>query len=108
MGGAIDPLKRMRDAVIPTYLPRKGSELEVRNPLANEEALTEVETIEAIQRIAKRIGRYVTREENRFIKGRWPKAMPEEQIDALVAQFTRGEDAAPTESFTGLRAVGGA
>lgn len=42
---------------------------------------------EAIQRIAKRIGRYITREENRFIKGRWPKAMPEEQIEALVAQF---------------------
>ena len=108
MGGAIDPLKRMRDAHIPTYLPRKGTELEVHNPLANEQLLTEVETTEAIQRIVKRIGRYVTREENRFIKGRWPKAMPEDQIEALVAQFTRGDVATQPEMFTGLRAVGGA
>ncbi|WP_223305764.1 integrase [Comamonas thiooxydans] len=108
MGGAIDPLKRMQDAVIPSYLPRKGTELEVHNPLANEAVLTEVETTEAIQRIAKRIGRYITREENRFIKGRWPKALPEEQIEALVAQFTRGEVAEQPEAFTGLRAVGGA
>ena len=107
MGGQIDPLKRMRDAQIPTYLPRKGTELQVHNPLANEQVLTEVETTVAIQRIAKAIGRYVTREENRFIKARWPKAMPEEQIDALVAQFLRGDAEQPQE-FGGLRAVGGA
>ena len=106
MGGAIDPLKRMREADIPTYLPRKGTELQVHNPLANEQVLTEVETTVAIQRIAKRIDRNISREENRFIKGRWPKAMPEEQIEALAAQFLR--DAEPPEAFVGLRAVGGA
>ncbi len=107
MGGAIDPLKRMRDAVIPTYLPRRGTELEVANPLANAEVLDQVDTSVAILRIAKRIGRAITREENRFIKGRWPDVMPEAQIDALVAQFLRG-DAGQTEPFEGLRAVGGA
>lgn len=107
MGGAIDPLKRMRDAVIPTYLPRKGTALEVANPLANGEVLDQVETTAAIQRIAKGIGRPISREENRFIKGRWPESMPEAQIDALVAQFLRGDVEQP-QSFEGLRAVGGA
>ena len=97
----------MRDAVIPTYLPRKGTALEVANPLANSEVLDQVETSVAILRIAKRIGRPVTREENQFIKGRWPEAMPETQIDALVAQFLLG-DVGRSESFEGLRAVGGA
>lgn len=107
LGGAIDPLKRMRDAVIPTYLPRKGVELEVHNPLANAEVLDQVDTLVAIQRIAKAIGRSITREENRFIKGRWPEAMPVQQIDALVTQFLRGSSEL-AEPFGGLRAVGGA
>jgi len=107
LGGAIDPLKRMRDAVIPIYMPRKGTALEVVNPLANGEVLDQVETTVAIQRIAKRIGRPITREENRFVKGRWPDVMPEAQVEALVAQFL-GSDAWPSESFEGLRAVGGA
>lgn len=107
LGGAIDPLKRMRDAEIPTYLPRKGTALEVANPLANAEVLDQVDTSIALQRIAKLIGRPITREENRFIKGRWPDAMPADQVDALVVQFTRGDDAAPVETFGGLRAVGG-
>lgn len=106
MGGAIDPLKRMRDAVIPTYLPRKGTELEVSNPLANGEVLDQVDTVAAIQQIVKRIGRPITRDENRFIKGRFPDSMPEAQIEALAAQFLRSADATGFES--GLRAVGGA
>lgn len=108
MGGAIDPIKRMRDAVIPTYLPRKGSELELRNPLANGEVLDQVDTLLAIQRITKQIGRSITREENRFIKGRWPDAMPTAQIDALVAQFLRPATDGDSKDFGGLRAVGGA
>ncbi len=110
MGGAIDPLKRMRDAIIPTYMVRKGTDVEVRNPLANADALNLVDTSEAIQRIAKKIDRSITRDENRFIKGRWPEAMAQEQIDALVAQFLRGTDCDDdqVEQFGGLRAVGGA
>lgn len=108
LGGAIDPLKRMRDAVIPAYLPRKGTELEVANPLANSDVLDQVDTSVALLRIAQRIGRPVSRDENRFVKGRWPDAMPEAQIEALVTQFMRGSEAESGEVFEGLRAVGGA
>ncbi|CAN7434733.1 integrase [Acidovorax sp. LjRoot118] len=104
--GLVDPLKRVNDAVLPTYLPRQGTAVAVDNPVANGQVLDQVDTMLALQRIAKLIGRSITREENRFIKGRWPEAMPAEQVDALVAQFTRGADAAPVEAFGGLRAVG--
>ena len=103
--GMVDPMRRMNDAVLPTYLPRKGTALEVANPVANAAVLDQVDTSVAIQRIAKKIGRPVTREENQFIKGRWPEAMPEEQVDALVAQFLRGQVDQP-DVFSGLRAVG--
>ncbi|MHC3433673.1 integrase [Delftia lacustris] len=110
MGGMIDPLKRMRDAQIPSYLPRRGTEVEFRNPLTNGEVLDQVDTGAAIQRIAKRIGRPITRDENRFIKGRWPDAMPADQVEALVAQFLRGQnsESGDAQPFEGLRAVGGA
>jgi len=110
LGGQIDPLKRMRDAVVPAYLPRRGTQLEVQNPLANAEVLDQVDTLVAIQRIANRIGRSISREENRFIKGRWPDSMPEAQIEALAGQFLRGETGAEPDvvAFAGLRAVGGA
>lgn len=104
--GLVDPLKRVNDAVLPTYLPRQGTAVAVDNPVANGQVLDQVDTMLALQRIAKLIGRSITREENRFIKGRWPEAMPAEQVEALVAQFTRGADAAPVEAFGGLRAVG--
>ncbi|MDZ7862423.1 integrase [Acidovorax sp.] len=104
--GLVDPLKRVNDAVLPTYLPRQGTVVAVDNPVANGQVLDQVDTSIALQRIAKLIGRPITREENRFIKGRWPEAMPAEQVDALVAQFTRGADAAHVEAFGGLRAVG--
>ncbi len=104
--GLVDPLKRVNDAVLPTYLPRQGTAVVVDNPVANGQVFDQVDTMLALQRIAKLIGRSITREENRFIKGRWPEAMPAEQVEALVAQFTRSADAAPVEAFGGLRAVG--
>lgn len=106
--GLVDPLKRINDAVLPTYLPRQGTALEVANPVANAQVLDQVETLVALQRIAKQIGRPISRDENRFVKGRWPEAMPADQVDALVAQFQRGGmEPAPVEAFSGLRAVGG-
>lgn len=112
LDGKFDPLKRINDAVLPSYLPRAGTALEVDHPVANIEQLDAVDTLIAIARIAKGVGRPVKREENRFIKARWPESMPSAQIDALIAQFHRGdalEDAAPApaEMHTGLRAVGG-
>ncbi|GKS85561.1 DDE-type integrase/transposase/recombinase [Acidovorax sp. SUPP1855] len=103
--GMVDPMRRMNDAVLPSYLPRKGTALDVANPVANAAVLDQVDTALAIQRIAKQIGRPVTRDENRFIKARWPEVMPDDQVDALVAQFQRGQVEQP-EAFGGLRAVG--
>ncbi len=113
LGGAIDPLKRMRDAVIPAYLPRQGTALDVGHPMAQHAAAPAgTDTVEALQRIARRIGRSITREENRFVKARWPDAMPEAQVEALAAQFLRGGPAAAADGADGtdrrlpLRAVG--
>lgn len=110
LGGRVDPMKRINDAVLPAYLPRPGQTLEVRNPVAAAPAET-VATGQAIARIAKAIGRAVTRDENQFIRGRWPQEMPAEQVEALVAQFQRGaaleqDPAAAAATFNGLRAVG--
>ncbi|WP_422099119.1 integrase [Variovorax sp.] len=120
LDGRFDPLKRMEDAVLPSYLPRAGTPLAVANPVANVEQLDAVDTLVALGRIAKAVGRNISREENRFIKARWPDAMPAEQVGVLIAQFLRaapGQDpqdvvdgaAEQVEAtpFTGLRAVGG-
>lgn len=100
--GQLDPYKPVTDAVLPAYLPKRGTELNVPTPV-------QVETkpyshIEATRWAAGRLGRGLTPEENALVRAAWPDGVPETELETLLARL-RGEEAAPVAAAGGLRLV---
>jgi len=92
----------LHDVVLPTYLPRAGTEIEPVSVARMEPAM--LGSVEAMLRIVRGIGRYLTADENTFISARYADGAPEDQIEALIAQFT-APDVPPLRAAGGLRAV---
>lgn len=98
--GEIDPFKEQANTVLPTYLPRRGTELETRATVATVEIrlLTHVEIAKALR---ARMGSEWTAESLAWLKQHYPAGAMEEQLDSIVQQLR-----APARP--GLRLVGGA
>ncbi|MBB1601558.1 DDE-type integrase/transposase/recombinase [Variovorax sp. UMC13] len=93
----------LKDIEQPTYLPRAGSEIEAPAHVRIEP--TKLDAVDAMLRVAKGIGRYLTADENAFMTARYAEGVPEDQIEALIAQFTAPVQAEPMRAAGGLRAV---
>ncbi len=112
-GGAVDPFKTAREAVLPAYLPRRGTPLaavgrNVEAPRVSTAAAAK-RVREALQRLGQvdRFGPHVFA----WLQERFgAEGVPEDQFDVLVAQFGAPAAAAPNASAAqpGLRVVGGA
>lgn len=95
-GGRIDPAKIIDQAEIPTYLPRRGTELDTkvatldRRPAA---VLTPFQTLQALQRL----GITPTPDTHARIAEWYPAGVPETDIDQLKHRLT---------ARAGLRVVG--
>ncbi|MDT3707461.1 MAG: integrase [Thiobacillus sp.] len=102
-GGELDPYKPVTDAVLPTYLPKRGTQLNVPTPV-------QVETkpytlIEAMRWVVGRIGRGLEPEENAWVRATWPDGVPESELETILAKLQGAADVAPVAAAGGLRLV---
>lgn len=101
--GEIDPFAPEAKALLPTYLPKRGTQLNVPSPVQIE--LKPLSFVEASRWAVGRIGRGLTPEENAWVRATWPGGVPEEELETLLAKLQGREDAAPVAAAGGLRLV---
>lgn len=98
-GGRIDPSKHITDTVLPTYMPRRGTELETTVTVATVE-LKPMTHVAAAKALRARLGDAWTAESLAWLKSNYPDGVPEDQLDAIVIKLR-------TPARPGLRVVGG-
>jgi hypothetical protein len=101
--GKLDAHSYLQDIKLPAYLPRQGTAIETPTHAApaGPEML---DPVTAMLRIAGAIGRNLSPEENAFFMRRYDAGVPEDQVDALIAQYQAPVDQ-PLRAAGGLRAV---
>lgn len=102
-GGTVDPFKPAEDAYLPTYLPKRGTELQAEPRVVEARRLN---TVEACTRLRAALGDdYSPREVYAWLEAKFgDEGVPEDQLDQLAQQFAPRTTPAP--QHTGLRAVG--
>lgn len=98
-GGTIDPFKEQANTSLPTYMPKRGTELETRVTVATVE-IKPLTVIEAAKALRARMGSSWTAEHLATLKADYPNGVPEAELDAIHTRLT-----APARP--GLRLVGG-
>lgn len=101
--GLLDPYKPVTDAVLPVYLPRRGTQLNVPSPVQID--IKPHTPYEAMVWASGRLGRDLTAEENTWVRTTWPQGVPEAELDGLLAHLQYDEQAAPVAAAGGLRLV---
>lgn len=96
--GEIDPYKPVTDAVLPSYLPRRGTALEVRGPTVEVPPLNHVQ---ATKQLKSLLGGLWTPDRFAWLSATYPDGVREEQLQQIVADIK--QQAARPE----LRVVGG-
>ncbi|MCB1738697.1 MAG: integrase [Gammaproteobacteria bacterium] len=84
-GGQLIAHSHLKDVETRTYLPRRGTEIDATPP---EEREVPVSVDEALMRYHEALGRPLTREENRWFRGRYPEGISDADLVALCAQAT--------------------
>lgn len=106
-GGTLNAHSYLQDVQLPAYLPRQGSEIET--PAHAAPAGPEMlDPVTAMLRIVRSVGRSLTPDENAFFMKRYAEGVPEDQVDALIAQYAgQAEEPQPMRAAggSGLRAV---
>lgn len=100
--GGLDAHSHLKDAYLPSYMPRPGTELEVPNRHVNE--VKPLSHIEAMKIIARRLGQALTREQNTAVRELYPLGVPEQELDQLIERLQHGDRAS---SRPGLAVVNG-
>lgn len=101
--GQLDPYKPVTDIQLPSYLPKRGTQINVPTQVhVDSRAYTH---IEAMRWAVGRIGRPMTPEENALIRTEWPDGVPEDQLETMLARLQGREETAPRVAAGGLRLV---
>lgn len=90
-------------AVLPSYLPKRGSQLNVPSPVQVE--LKPYSVYEAMRWAVGRIGRPLSPEENAWVRETWPQGVPETELETMLARLQGHEEAVPVAAAGGLRLV---
>lgn len=98
--GRIDPYITLLDQ-LPTYLPRRGTQLDVPSPVQVE--LKPHSHIDAMRWLAGRLRRATTPDENARVRARWPEGVPEAELETMLDYLQA--DATPVAAAGGLRLV---
>src|SRR5471030_562206 len=85
-GGLIDLHKHVNDTVLPAYMPRRGTSLNVNAPTVE---LAPLSHVEAAKLLRPRLGNLWTSETFGWLQQRYPQGVPEEQLDAVEAELKR-------------------
>lgn len=102
--GKLDPYKPVTDTVLPTYLPKRGTQLNVPTPVQVE--AKPYSHIEALRWAAGRLHRALTPEENAWVRETWPGGVPETELEEMLARLQGLEETAPKAATGGgLRLV---
>lgn len=101
--GQLDPYKPVSDAVLPTYIAKRGTQLNVPTPVHVESRAYSL--IEAMRWAVGRIGRGLTAEENALVRETWPDGVPEAELETMLARLRGHEESAPIAAAGGLRLV---
>ncbi|PAT41290.1 integrase [Vandammella animalimorsus] len=98
-GGQLDAHSHLRGVQMPTYLVRPGTEIEA--PAHAQVAPIMVDSVTAMLRISRELGRNLSPDENRFLSGRLgDEGIAEGQLQVLIEQLK-------TPQPEPLRAAGG-
>lgn len=101
--GELNPFAPEAAAVLPSYLPKRGSQLNVPSPVQIE--LKPLTFVEASRWIVGRIGRSLSPEENALVRETWPAGVPETELENLLALLHGREEIKPVAAAGGLRLV---
>lgn len=101
--GQLDPYKPITDVVLPAYLPRRGTELNVPSPVQVE--AKPYTLIEAMRWAVGRLRRALTPEEAAWVRETWPEGVPEPELETLLARLQGQEEIEPVAATSGLRLV---
>jgi len=93
----------LQDVAMPTYLPRAGTEIEA--PAHAKAEPVKLDAIDAMLRLVRGIGRNLDAQEYTFLTARYSDGVPEDQIDALIAQFATPAQVEPMRAAGGLRSI---
>lgn len=108
-GGRVDPFKRAAEAKLPAFMPKRGTPLDVPGRQVEAPRVSVVVATKRIREALTRIGQAERFGPNVYawLNERFgAQGVPEDQFDALVAQFAAPAVATPTAP-AGLRVVGG-
>jgi hypothetical protein len=103
-GGLIDPHKHVNDTVLPSYLPRRGTSLNVNAPTVEHALLTHVEAAKWLQ---PRLANLWSAESFSWLQQKYPEGIPQEQLDAIEAELKRPVEVMRKPFSLVLAAVGG-
>lgn len=97
--GEIDPFAPEAKALLPTFLPKRGTQLNVPTPVQIE--AKPYSHIEALRWAAGRLHRALTPEENAWVREAWPGGVPETELDGMLARLQGQMDTAPKAAAGG-------
>ncbi|MDW7745867.1 transposase [Halomonas sp.] len=83
--GEFDPISYLAADTLPAFMARRGTPLDVAK--ATSVTLAPLSMIEALKRLRERLGRALSPDESDLVRNRYPEGVPEEQLDALVAEL---------------------
>ncbi|GFM85386.1 integrase [Pseudomonas cichorii] len=102
-GGQIDPHKHVTDTLLPSYMPRRGTSMNVNAPSIELAPLTHVE---AAKQLRSRLGTTWSGESFAWLQRKFPEGVPQDQLNAIEAELSApAETARPALAL--VRAVGG-
>ncbi len=101
--GEIDPFAPEARAMLPSYLPKRGTQLDVINPL--QVVIKPYTHVAAISWAYTQLRRPLTSEENAWVRETWPDGIPEVELDTMLAGLLDMEETAPVAAAGGLRLV---
>lgn len=98
-GGEIDPFKEQANTALPTYLTKRGTELETRVTVTTVE-IKPLTYVEAAKILRARLGASWSADSLAWLKAEYSNGVPEAELDSIVSRLQ-----APARP--GLRLVGG-
>lgn len=101
--GEIDPFAAMARVDLPSYLPKRGTQLNVPAPVQID--AKPYSHIEATRWAVGRLGRGLSPEENARVRAEWPDGVPEAELETMLARIQGLEETALQAAAGGLRLV---
>ncbi|MGP3133866.1 integrase [Serratia nematodiphila] len=86
-GGRFDPYRTIDDTELPSYLPKRGQESDVRGPRIEQRPLTHVEAAKALREVFTAQGREWQAQHYNLLVQRFPDGVPVDDIDTIASDL---------------------